>query len=130
MTEQDDRTPVEDRPPEEEGRLRSALEGAHRWLQEHAPSGPTRLVGRIRLLVMVGNDYLSGDYRRLPTSTIWALMFALLYVASPVDVIPDVVPGLGWLDDAFVVGLVIRAIRKDLRRYCRDKGLDTAAFGV
>ncbi len=130
MNESTESSPAGGAPPEEDGRLRRALEGAHRWLQEHAPSGPTRLVGRIRLLVMVGSDYLSGTYRRLPTSTIWALMFALLYVASPVDVIPDVIPGLGWLDDAFVVGLVIRAIRKDLRRYCRDQGLDRKAFGV
>ncbi|MFO7768039.1 MAG: YkvA family protein [bacterium] len=129
MSEQPDNPAAGDTPPDD-GRLRKVLEDSHRWLQDHAPRSPTRLVGRIRLLVMVGSDYLAGEYRRLPTSTIWALMFALVYVVSPVDVIPDVVPGLGWLDDAFVVGLVIRAIRKDLRKYCREKGLDTAAFGV
>lgn len=34
---------------------------------------------------------------------IFAAGFALLYGASPVDVIPDVIPVLGLLDDALVV---------------------------
>lgn len=38
----------------------------------------------------------------------WALVVGLLLlVPSPVDVLPDVVPGLGWLDD---IGYIIAAI--------------------
>ena len=65
-----------------------------------------------------------------PVSTIWAVLFALVWVVSPVDVIPDIIPGFGWVDDAFVIALVFRAIRKDLRRYCRVKGLEPKTFGV
>lgn len=35
------------------------------------------------------------------------LLGALLYFLSPVDLAPDVVPGLGLLDDLVVVGLVL-----------------------
>jgi hypothetical protein len=35
-----------------------------------------------------------------------AILAALLYVVSPVDVIPDFIPGLGWLDDLLVLGLL------------------------
>jgi uncharacterized membrane protein YkvA (DUF1232 family) len=115
---------------EYDGRLHRALEDAHTWLQEHALKGPTALVGRVRLMVMVGSDYLAGRYTRLPAASVWAILFALLWVVSPVDVIPDVIPGLGWVDDAFVVAMVFRAIRRDLRRYCRDNSLDPRAFGV
>lgn len=34
-------------------------------------------------------------------------LLGILYVISPIDFIPDVVPGVGWLDDVLVVILVI-----------------------
>ena len=37
----------------------------------------------------------------------WLLtILALLYVINPFDVLPDIVPGAGWLDDLFVLGLL------------------------
>ncbi len=35
------------------------------------------------------------------------ILGAILYVLSPVDLAPDLIPGLGWLDDLIVVGLLI-----------------------
>lgn len=34
------------------------------------------------------------------------ILAALLYVISPVDVVPDFFPGLGWVDDLLVLGLL------------------------
>jgi hypothetical protein len=34
------------------------------------------------------------------------ILIAILYVLSPVDAIPDLLPGLGWLDDLIVLGLL------------------------
>jgi hypothetical protein len=34
------------------------------------------------------------------------ILIALLYVISPVDAIPDIIPGLGWLDDLIVLGIL------------------------
>mgnify|MGYP001587556632 FL=1 len=34
------------------------------------------------------------------------ILAALLYVISPVDVVPDFIPGLGWLDDLVVLGIL------------------------
>jgi uncharacterized membrane protein YkvA (DUF1232 family) len=35
------------------------------------------------------------------------VLLALIYVISPVDAIPDVLPVVGWLDDIGVMGLVV-----------------------
>ncbi|NCC25994.1 MAG: DUF1232 domain-containing protein [Deltaproteobacteria bacterium] len=48
----------------------------------------------------------------------WAILAgALAYVVMPVDVIPDFIPGLGWIDDTFVLAMVISTIESELRDY-------------
>ncbi len=32
----------------------------------------------------------------------WSLLVAAIYVVSPVDLIPDVIPIIGWIDDILV----------------------------
>jgi uncharacterized membrane protein YkvA (DUF1232 family) len=39
---------------------------------------------------------------RTPASAKLTAILALLYVISPVDLIPDVLPILGWLDDGLI----------------------------
>lgn len=34
------------------------------------------------------------------------IVFGLLYLVSPIDAIPDLIPGVGWLDDLLVLALV------------------------
>ncbi|HEU4656179.1 MAG TPA: YkvA family protein [Capillimicrobium sp.] len=47
---------------------------------------------------------------RLPRWTRWLLLATLGYLVIPIDLVPDVVPVAGALDDAIVVGLVLRAV--------------------
>ena len=42
---------------------------------------------------------------------------ALAYFAEPEDLIPDRIPGLGFLDDAILVELVVRELRPELDAY-------------
>ena len=68
------------------------------------------------LLSMIG-DYVSGKYREVPYWVISAVSLALLYVLNPLDIIPDVLPGFGYLDDATVLAFCIKLIEKDLEKY-------------
>lgn len=45
---------------------------------------------------------------RTPGAAKLTALLAVLYVVSPVDLIPDVVPLLGWLDDGVVAMLLLR----------------------
>ena len=38
---------------------------------------------------------------------IFPWLLGLLYVISPIDIIPDFIPGRGWMDDIGIIGLVI-----------------------
>ena len=35
------------------------------------------------------------------------ILASLLYVISPIDAVPDFLPGVGWLDDVFVIGFLL-----------------------
>ena len=43
------------------------------------------------------------------------------YLVSPIDIVPDVIPLAGWIDDLMVATAVIRLARFDLERYRRWK---------
>ena len=62
-------------------------------------------------------DRVAGVYRETPWTTIAALTGALIYVLSPIDLILDFIPGIGFLDDAIVIGLAIRLALPDLEKY-------------
>ncbi len=71
-----------------------------------------------QLLSMV-KDYASGTYRDLPRTTVLAGAFALLYVLNPFDLMPDFIPGIGYLDDMSMMALVIGSVRRDVENYAR-----------
>jgi len=49
---------------------------------------------------------------------------ALAYVVFPVDIIPDMLLGVGFLDDAFVIGMVINQLTEEIEKYKLYKALD------
>lgn len=89
------------------------------------PSGPLgKFIGDLKILFSLVNDYRKGDYREIPWTSIAAIVGALLYVFSPIDLIPDFIPVFGLLDDAAVVALCLKAIDGDLQRYAEWKKIN------
>jgi uncharacterized membrane protein YkvA (DUF1232 family) len=58
--------------------------------------------------------YYRGEYRDVAITTLLVIIAAIIYVVNPFDLIPDWVPGLGLLDDAFVVGFAVRRTKRTL----------------
>lgn len=69
------------------------------------------------ILFSLLKDYANGNYREVPFNVIAAIGGALLYVLSPIDLIPDFIPIIGYLDDAAVVAFCLNLIEKDLISY-------------
>ena len=67
------------------------------------------------------SDYINGTYREIPVSTILSFIAALTYLISPFDVVPDVVPVLGFCDDAAALKFALDAARNDLYAYANWK---------
>ena len=46
----------------------------------------------------------------VPTGVRVRLWLLLAYLVSPIDLVPDVLPVIGWADDAIIVVLVLRTV--------------------
>lgn len=61
-------------------------------------------------------DIFAGSYRISPMT---ALMFVLsfAYILSPIDIIPDWILGLGWIDDLIIFNYVSKFLNQELDKY-------------
>ena len=81
----------------------------------------SRLITDVKLMISLVKDYWNDNYREVPWWTIAAVVAALLYVLSPVDLIPDFIPFFGLLDDAAVVSACLFLVEQDLSNYRKWK---------
>ena len=64
-------------------------------------------------------DWFAGRFDWSPMRLIVAFLLGIAYLVSPIDIVPDVIPFAGWIDDLVVVTAVLRLARFDLERYRR-----------
>ena len=79
------------------------------------------VIGEFGIVCDLISDYINGTYREIPVSTILSFIAALTYLISPFDVVPDVVPVLGFCDDAAALKFALDAARNDLYAYANWK---------
>jgi uncharacterized membrane protein YkvA (DUF1232 family) len=95
-------------------RLRLLFEEASAKSKE-IPTGPFKETwAYLMVMIRLVRAYASGRYREIPWQSLVTIVVAVLYFISPVDFIPDFLPIVGYLDDAFVIGLAVRAVKEDL----------------
>ncbi len=76
-----------------------------------------RFIDDGKLLISAVRDYWTGKYRKWPWGTVAAVVFTLIYVLDPFDLVPDVLPIIGEVDDAAVVAACLFLIERDLLAY-------------
>ena len=79
-------------------------------------TAPGFIMDRLRKLELMIR-MLSDIEWRLPHRDSKRVLNALAYFAEPEDLIPDSIPGLGFLDDAIMVELVVRELRHEIEAY-------------
>ena len=99
------------RPPED---IVAAAEGL---LQDvSGTNAPGFIIERLhKLQLMI--SMLSDIEWRLPQKDATRVLNALAYFSEPEDLIPDTIPGLGFLDDAIMIELVVRELKHEIDAY-------------
>jgi uncharacterized membrane protein YkvA (DUF1232 family) len=97
----------------EEEILQAALSKAREVREARAPE---YVLKRIELLETV-TDMLQDKDWVLPGSVRPRVLTALAYFLDPADLIPDHIPGLGFLDDAIMIELIGQELRHEVSGY-------------
>jgi uncharacterized membrane protein YkvA (DUF1232 family) len=83
-------------------------------------SGPfIDVVEDVRTLIRLSVAVARGYYEPLNGADVVDIVATLVYIDSPIDVIPDSVPLVGFLDDVAAVGWVVRKARTELDGFRR-----------
>ena len=86
--------------------------------QKFTSRGPLhRFIEDAKLLMAMVKDYWNRSYRQIPFGVIGAIAFTLIYVLNPLDLVPDMLPIIGQVDDAAVFAACLMLIESDIRKY-------------
>jgi len=93
---------------------------------------PTFVRERLRKLEFMIHMLVDHEWR-LPQKDTTRVLNALAYFAEPEDLIPDQIPGIGYLDDAIMIELVMRELKHEIEAYddfCRFRQTHPPAKGI
>jgi uncharacterized membrane protein YkvA (DUF1232 family) len=71
----------------------------------------------MRDLAALLSAWATRRYRVMPWRSLGILALVLLYIVSPVDIIPDMIPGFGVVDDTAMLLLFVRSLLRDARSF-------------
>lgn len=71
----------------------------------------------IHLLTRLTKAWMNGAYHGVSAQTLVAIVAALLYFINPLDMVPDFIPGVGYIDDAALIAWLLKNLAGDLDQF-------------
>lgn len=71
----------------------------------------------LRIVFKLTKDFISGRYRGVNKKSMFMIIAALIYLVNPMDIVPDALLGIGFLDDLSVFTYMLGKIAKELEKY-------------
>lgn len=72
---------------------------------------------RIKIVVRMLQAWRKKVYTDISYSTIFLSIAILLYFVNPIDLLPDFIPLIGGLDDAILLGFLLKTIDKEIEKF-------------
>ena len=70
----------------------------------------------------------NGSYR-MSFLTTAIVIASLIYIISPIDIVPDFVFFFGWVDDGVILYLLLKRLNVETQRYIRAKVMERKSRG-
>ena len=77
----------------------------------------TKFIDNIKVFIRMIKAYTKGVYREVSVKSMLALVAAIVYFVMPVDLIPDIIPVTGLVDDFAVVMWVYNQLEKEINAF-------------
>ena len=102
---------------EDEDKLEKLLQKMEKKLKVLPIIGGTFAL--VPAMISLVRSYVKKEYTEIPLGSILGIISAILYIVSPIDLIPDVLPaGAGHIDDAAILILCLKAgAEDDIKEY-------------
>ncbi len=71
----------------------------------------------IEVYISLVKDYLQGKYKDIHIKNILLIMIGFVYLVMPFDLVPDVILGLGFFDDATILTFIFKSINSEIKMY-------------
>ena len=75
------------------------------------------ILSEIPVLIALVKAFLEKRYLEIPIGSVIAIVGALIYFLSPIDLVPDFLPAIGLVDDAAVLTLAFKLVHDDVKEY-------------
>ncbi len=82
-----------------------------------------QLFSNRRTLWQMLRSVINGSYR-MSFITTAVVIAALIYIISPIDIVPDFILFFGWIDDGVIFYLLLRRLNTETQRFIRSKVMD------
>ena len=80
--------------------------------------GVGKTFSTVPAMISLVRSYVKGEYTKIPLGSIVGIVSALIYILSPIDLVPDAVPAAGFVDDAAVLLVCLKAgAADDIKEY-------------
>ncbi|MBM4157622.1 MAG: DUF1232 domain-containing protein [Ignavibacteria bacterium] len=87
-----------------------------------------KLFYQLQLSLEMIKDYKNKKYRTIPWRSVGLVVLAVLYFLNPFDLMPDLMPVLGYTDDAIAVAAIFKSLQEDLKNYCVWKNYNVEKY--
>lgn len=93
-----------------------------RALDEKIPRALKEKWVLLKDMVALVRAFADGKYKEIPWGSLAAVTAAVLYFVSPIDAIPDMLPLIGFIDDAAIIGLASKLVEQDIKLFRQWRG--------
>lgn len=84
---------------------------------DNSRSGVDQVKDFMQTFIRLVKAYYNGSYREVSNKSLLIGVGVLLYLVTPIDIIPDFIPMLGFLDDISLMAWFIDAFQKEIGNF-------------
>jgi uncharacterized membrane protein YkvA (DUF1232 family) len=76
-----------------------------------------KIKAKLKTLGLLMRHFANGSYRGIETKNVIIILAGMIYFISPIDLIPDVLPIVGFADDIALISFIYNSISDELEKF-------------